>query len=520
MKNIFKAIGLILLVALIGLAIWIYSNLKDRNPDYKADLKIVGDNPSSLKAGFSAMKITPEIPDRWTDVNHDAEYRPKDGDTFEDGNGNGVFDAFWIAGFSGGRAANGIHDDLWARTMVIDDGATRIAIVVLDAIGYLHDDVVDIRSRIPKEAGVTYAIIASTHDHESPDLVGIWGESPLKTGINKQYMEFVKDQAVRSIVTAVQNMRPARLSISQDLTGAIPLVKDTRSPEVFDSGLRLIKAIDKKNGKVLGSLISWADHPETLWSDNLLISSDFPHYVREGVEKGIYKGDSLVKPGIGGVAVYINGAIGGLMTTHPSLTVNDPFTDQKYDEPTFEKTEAQGKQLALLALNAMENPLEEIDSAATSLVVKTVYFPVANKLFQLGTMIGTLDRGVTGWMNMRSEISVFNIGPLSFTTIPGEVYPEIINGGVEAPEGRDFGIEPMETPPVREMMAGKYKFVFGLANDEIGYIVPRSQWDAEEPFTYGKPGRPYGEVNSLGPETAPLLHEGIKQLLKELNSPQ
>jgi hypothetical protein len=135
----------------------------------------------------------------------------------------------------------------------------------------------------------------------------------------------------------------------------------------------------------------------------------------------------------------------------------------------------------------------------------------------LATAIGTLDRGTSGWMKMRSEISAFNIGPLSFVTIPGEIYPEIINGGVEAPDGRDFEIEPMETPPVREMMNGKYKFVLGLANDEIGYIVPRSQWDENAPFTYDKPNSPYGEENSLGPETAPLLHSHISALLKELN---
>jgi Neutral/alkaline non-lysosomal ceramidase, N-terminal len=517
MKKIVKALALLLLLMIVGFLILAYTNLEDRNPGYKADLKILNTKATSLNAGFAAITITPEVPDRWADNNNDAEYRPGDGDTYTDGNGNGVFDPVWIAGFSNSRAANGIHDELWARTMVIDDETTRIAVVAIDAIGFFNDDVIDIRSRIPEEAGITYAIIASTHDHQSPDLMGIWGESPLKSGVSKTYMEYVKTQVVKSILKALEKMRPARLSVSEDLSGAIPLVKDTRKPEVFDSGLRLIKAIDKENGNTLGSLISWADHPETLWSKNLLISSDFPHYVREGVEKGVYKNDSLVKPGIGGVAVYINGAIGGLMCTHPSLTVKDPFTDQEYSKPSFEKAEAQGKILALLALNAMDKPVEEIGTAEISLITRTVFFPVDNKLFQLGTAIGTLDRGTSGWMKMRSEVSAFNIGPLSFVTIPGEVYPEIINGGVEAPEGRDFAIEQIETPPVREMMKGKYKFVFGLANDEIGYIIPRSQWDADAPYTYEKPNSPYGEENSLGPETAPLLHNHISALLKELN---
>jgi len=517
MKKFFKVLGIVLLILIFGLLFWFYLNLQDRNPGYKADLKILNTKPAALKAGFAAFTITPEVPDRWIDKNKDAEYHPKDGDTFTDGNGNGIFDGVWIAGFGNSRAANGIHDDTWARTMIIDDGKTRLAIVVLDAIGFMNDDIIDIRKQIPVAAGITYTMISSTHTHEGPDLLGLWGDSHFRSGINKQYLKYVKSQVIKSVVTAVKNLRPATLEVSQDLTGALSQAIDTRKPEVFDSGMRMIKAVDKENGAVLGSLVAWADHPETLWSDNLLVSSDFCHYVRLGVEKGLFKGDSLAKPGIGGVCVYINGAVGGLMTTHPRLTIKDPFTGKEFKEPTFEKAEAQGKNLALLALNAMEKPIEKIDTAAISLIVKTLYLPIDNIMFELGTTFGVLDRGTTGWMKMRSEISVFNIGPISFATLPGEVYPEILNGGIEAPEGQDFKISPVEVPPVREMMKGKYKFVFGLANDEIGYIVPKSQWDVKAPYTYKKDGAPYGEGNSLGSETAPTLHKNLKEILGELN---
>jgi hypothetical protein len=119
-------------------------------------------------------------------------------------------------------------------------------------------------------------------------------------------------------------------------------------------------------------------------------------------------------------------------------------------------------------------------------------------------------------MKKRTELAVFKIGPVSFVTVPGEIYPEIINGGIEAPEGNDFGIEPVEVPPVREKMPGKYKFVVGLANDEIGYIIPKSQWDVNAPFTYGREKSPYGEENSPGPETAPVLHRNLLEMLEEL----
>ena len=149
MKKIFIAIGLFLLLSFILLVVISGRNMRDRNPGYKADMKILPGKVSSLKAGFSAVTITPDVPDRWNDSDADAKYDPKKGDTFTDGNGNGIFDPVWIAGFGNGRAANGIHDDLWARTMIIDDGTTRIAIVVLDVIGFMSNNVIDIKKQDP-----------------------------------------------------------------------------------------------------------------------------------------------------------------------------------------------------------------------------------------------------------------------------------------------------------------------------------------------------------------------------------
>jgi hypothetical protein len=447
-------------------------------------------------------------------MNKNAEFDK--GESFTDGNGNGKFDPVWIAGFSNNRPANGIHDDLWARAMVIDDGKTRLAIVVLDAIGFMNNDVIDLRSRISKEAEITYAIVTSTHTHEGPDQLGLWGPNPLHSGINPAHMEYVKNQAVKAIETAAKMLRPVRLSVAQDLTEAANLVIDTRKPDVFDSGLRMIQVLDKETNKTLGTLISWGDHPETLWGDNLQLTSDFPHYVREGIEKGVYSKDSMMKAGVGGVAVYASACVGGLMTTHPRLTIKDPFSGEEFKAPTFEKAAAQGRQIANLALQALLKPEEIIDSAAISVIAKTLPIPLDNTLFKLAAMTGVMKRGTTGWMNMKSELSVVKIGPISLVTIPGELYPEILNGGVESPEGQDYLIPPVEVPSIREMMPGKYKFMFGLANDEIGYIIPKSQWDEKSPFTYGRDSRPYGEVNSLGPETAPVIHKNIKAMLEEL----
>lgn len=495
---------------------YLYFNVRDRHPDYHIDLSIKNEIPTTLKVGFSAVSITPEVHDRWDDVNDDAEYNPEDGDTYEDLNGNGKFDPIWIAGFDNKRAANGIHDKLWARTMVVDDGKSRIAITSIDAVGFMNDYILDAKDLISAEAGISYSIISSTHTHESPDLLGMWGGSYFKSGINPAHLAEVKKNIARSIDEAAQNLAPAKLKMAINKNDAAVLVKDTRDPQVFDAGLRLIQAISLESNETLGTLIAWADHPETLWSKNLMISSDFPHYVREGVENGVYSNDSLIHEGLGGVAVYLNGALGGLMCTHPSLEVKDPFTGKVYKEPSFEKAKAQGDYLAYLGLTALDSSDYVVEKAGVSIRAKSVKLEFQNPLFRLGALLGVLERGMTGWMKVRSELAAFSIGPAHFVTVPGELYPEIINGGIEAPEGQDFDIEPVEVPAIRTQMKGDFNIVCGMANDMIGYIVPKSQWDVEAPFAYGREKAPYGEVNSLGPETAPTIHRELSALLKDL----
>jgi len=517
MKNKLLRIGGIILAVFLLIALWMFINVKDRNPGYEVDLNIIGtDQPGTIKVGFAAFPITPEVVDTWEDVNGDAEFREKDGDTYNDNNNNGKFDPIWIAGFSQRRAANGIHDDVWARVVVFDDGATRLALVSLDAIGFRHDDVIDIRKQIPDQAGIDYAIISSTHVHESNDLIGIWGKNPFSSGVNKEALQYVKDQAASAITLAAENLRPAKLVFAEDLTGAEELVQDTREPVVMDPGLRLMQVIDAETEETMGTLVAWGNHPETLWSDNLYISSDFPHYVRESIEKGIFDGDSLYKPGLGGVAVYVNGAIGGLMTTRASWPLRDPFLDTTYTQASFEKAKAQGQRLAMLALNALDHPDTIVERANLSVRAKTITIPLDNKVFRLAAMFGVLDFGMTGWFRVRTEVAAFSLGPASFLGIPGEIYPEIVNGGVEAPVEQDIKVDPVEVPPMRTLMPGKYKFVIGLANDEIGYIIPKSQWDTEAPYAYNRKKAPYGEENSVGPETAPVLHREIREILGDL----
>ncbi|MEO0338128.1 MAG: hypothetical protein AAF242_02840 [Bacteroidota bacterium] len=511
-----KRIGILILLLLVAIAGTLFWRIRDRFPGYAVDLDIKAGQAAALKAGFAALKITPEVPDTWTDNNGNARYDPDDGDTYQDGNGNGKFDPVWIAGFHNRKPAMGVHDDLWARTMVIDDGTTRMAIVSLDLIGFGSDDVIRIRKRVAESAEVDYVIVTSTHTHDGPDVIGMWGESDYKPGVDKKYMELVYKQAATSVEEAVKSLRPAKLQFAQDLEGAKDLVMDTRPPYIIDHGLRLVRAIDRETNETLGTLLQWANHPELIWADNTYLSSDFCHDFRKGLEEGVFYQDSLMKAGLGGIAVYINGSIGGLMTTDPETGIADPFRDTVFVEPSYEKVRAAGEQLALLALSAFADSTnsDEIEQGSIALRAKSIELPLQNKLFRLAGFLGILDRGYSGWFKLRSELSVWTLGPAMFVHQPGEIYPEIVEGGIETPAGQDFEIEPVEVPALRTFAKGKYQFFVGLSNDMVGYIIPKSEWDVEPPYIYDMKDSPYGEINSVGWDVAPIIHSELREMME------
>lgn len=511
-KKVLSGFGLALITAAILLTAYALYNGRDRHPDYSLNLSIKAPQTANYKAGFSKVKITPIVSEKWVDNNQNAQF-DKGVDLYDDRNKNRKIDAVWMAGFQNKRAANGVHDDLWARAMVIDDGQTRMAIVALDLIGFSHKNVINVRQKLPKNLGVTYSIICSTHNHEGPDMIGMWGENFLKSGVDEVYERNVENKVVEAISIAVKNIQPAKLSIAQDLDGAKELTTDTRLPIVKDDGLYILHAKTTETDSTLGTLVVWGNHPETLWSKNLSLTSDFPHYVREGIEKGIYNQGKEIQKGLGGTVVYATGCVGGLMTTSPKVKIKDLFSEKYYEEPSFEKAQAEGYTLASLVLKALQN--EEPISQGIDLKAQTFEIPLENVLFKLGVALSVIDAGYSSWGKLRTEAAVWTMGDASFMTVPGEIYPEIIHGGIETPKEADLKIkQPIEVPPLKSLMKGKFKCVIGLANDEIGYIIPKSEWDVEAPYLYGAKEQFYGEINSVGPQTAPMIHKVLKNMLE------
>ncbi len=423
----------------------------------------------------------------------------------------------WLAGYGPGRQATGVHDPLYARTVVLTDGTRYVALVSVDLVGLQYPEVQRIRSQLPE---FDYVMVSSTHNHEGPDTIGIWGPSPIRRGVDDAYLTHVVDRVVQSIRAARQQVSPAQARFGTAVNES--LLGDSRLPQAKDGALRLLQFVDPADSeKPLGIIVQWNCHPEALGSKNTLITADFCAATVAAVERAQ-----------GCPVVYFTGAVGGLMAPPDGL-----FQDadgRVLQEGEFEYAEAYGRAVADLANQAV-GQAQPLELAPIAISRATIAIPLENPLYRTARLLGIIRRRGIAWtgdfrqadqpvslldhdqLGVATEVACLRLGTLDLACIPGELYPELVYGQFQDPAEPhvDDPQAPLEKT-IEQILPSKTWMLFGLANDELGYIIPRRQWDFEPPFAYGRSEPQYGEINSCGKDVAPIIMQALAERIAEL----
>ncbi|QVL33098.1 hypothetical protein KIH39_04055 [Telmatocola sphagniphila] len=419
----------------------------------------------------------------------------------------------YMAGFGHDRKATEVHDPIMARIVVLHDGKSKVALVCVDVVGLFLPFVDSIREKLPEYA---YVMVSSSHNHEGPDTLGLWGASPFQSGVDEAYMDLLRKKIVEGIQKAEAKLEKSTVKIGR--VNLPDLLRDGRLPIVKHDELAVLEFRSSDTKKRLGLLVNWHCHPETLDSKNTKISSDFVGYAVEKLKK---RWNCPV--------AYFTGTVGGLMTSLKVPLRDDQGTELQ--DGTFEKTEKYGTTLAQETDKALSRA-EALELTPFQLQRRKILLPVDNPIYKAGWQLGVLKRPIYLWhenanekepklasdaknpLAIQTELGWLKLGELEIATVPGEIYPELVLGKIQDPvdPGADFPDAPKEVSIV-ELSKSKYRLLMGLANDEIGYIIPKRQWDEKPPFCYGLKKSQYGEINSLGPDTAPLLMKGYSELI-------
>lgn len=198
----------------------------------------------------------------------------------------------------GGRSIpfEGVHDPIFARALVLDDGDSACAIIGCDLLGIHPQITAEIRERISKETGIAAEaiLLAATHSHAGPYGLrsGMFGQ------LNQPLADALVDSVVGAVVSAYQDRQPATLKLGQATVDTVSM--NRRHPDwPIDPALQLL-LIDGERGPI-ATLLNFACHATIMDGKNLQLSAEFPGAACR-----------LVQEQTGAPAVYLNGACGNV----------------------------------------------------------------------------------------------------------------------------------------------------------------------------------------------------------------
>jgi hypothetical protein len=374
----------------------------------------------------------------------------------------------FLAGFGQNRRAESIHDDLYVCALALQTEETTLVLTALDLIGFFRHDVQEVMQRVHQTHPQVQMLIASVHPHHGPDTIGIWGPDMRTRGVDNDYMRVLKDKIVATILASLADLQPATVKMtSVHVPG---LAKNNRNPEIVDDELTLAQFVGRDNS-TYASLFNFPCHPEVLWEHNPHITADYVGYLREEVQRQT-----------GAPCIFFAGDLGGMMT--PDVKNH-----------SFAEAEFMGKKLAEEGVKAL-GQVQSAQVKKISLQKKDIQVRMTNPLYKLAFLFKTLPDARNQRGEIESEVNLVKIGGLWLAAVPGELLPKL--GMQIKAQMRSAGAQ----------VAG----VIGLANDELGYILPVE--DFKYPLNPFKPGKHYEETNSIGKGIAPAVLDGLSVLLK------
>ena len=258
--------------------------------------------------------------------------------------------------------SQGVHDDMFARALVLDDGKMAVAIVSLDVVAVATELADEIRGLIAERTPIPrdHVLLNCSHTHTTPLTYGVgrrgWADVRLSAG-QRAYLEAFPHYVAGAVSQAWHRRESAAIGAgSCEVVGVTVNRRDPSLP--VDPQLGVIR-VDGADGRPLACLVNYACHGTAVGAHFLEWTADFPGYLARTVEDA--------EPGC--ACLFLQGAEGDI---HPwdwyFGNPNPRFGDR------YEAAERLGKAIAGPALGLLQQ-IDTIPEAGISLASTTLALP-------------------------------------------------------------------------------------------------------------------------------------------------
>lgn len=362
--------------------------------------------------------------------------------------------------------------ELTVRAVVLEQGATKAAIVSVDALGF-PSVLVQRAAKKVNDIPLQNIVVGATHTHSGPDFYAFPDGKGGHTG-DLKYIDRVCELMAEAINEAAAKVQASTVRVA---TGKVEgqVAYNYYAIELYDPRAGILQFTNAE-GKTIATLVNYAIHPEVLGNEVGALSPDLIGPLCDRIESKV-----------GGMAIFMNGAQGGMITAdnRDLSKIADPLSGRWTDKREWSECLRIGEKLADEALRiiATAEPIAEVPLQCEH---RNVEFPVDSDALWGVVQYSPLNYPRNENRTISSRINLIQIGPARIATIPGEALPNI-----------GFYL--------KRKMSGEHNLLFGLTNDAFGYILTEVDFSSFSRYDY------VSRV-SLGEKTGTILIKNILEL--------
>ncbi len=192
------------------------------------------------------------------------------------------------------QRSTGVHDDLYARALVLNDGKQRVAILSLDLIGMDFELSDEIRDAIHARTGIATTLVHCTHNHSGPfnipwSVLGPrWVAGPGKNwrdGLAPKLTELVAQAEAKSESATLRAGRsPVHLGTNRRLYSeqGVVMKPNPSGPVIPWVDVLCVERVDTRP---IAVLFSHAAHPVIIHGSSRLVSAEFPGFAAQKLKE-------------------------------------------------------------------------------------------------------------------------------------------------------------------------------------------------------------------------------------------
>jgi hypothetical protein len=367
-----------------------------------------------------------------------------------------------LSGFADpGRKVDGVYDDIYVTTMVLKQGAKKIAILAMDVLSIDEPLNKELKALIFQKFGLREdeILLNTSHTHSGPHT----GKniSPVEGHEDEKYIAFFKQAVVSSVENALGVMEEVEVFFGRTDTemginrrkivdGQCQWGANAEGP--IDKSVEVLKFT--KGSSTRAIVFNYGCHPSNIGSTH--VTADFPGQARKFIEETF---DEEV------VSVFLQGCGGNIKAK--ILDENKDFRPGTLDDiRTF------GKELGECVLNVCNGPMQKLDGE-----LSTTLSEIRLPLEEIPTIeeLERIKREGHPHKIVWAEVVLSNYGR----------YETELSYPIQKIDiGREFSIIAMNgevcteySLAIKKMMAGRSVMVAGYSNGVVGYIPTEAMFE-------------------------------------------